>query len=97
MKLIIFKKGNEPLKHNEIYLKWIFDNFQSILSYYLNSTYNSSEYERIVIEESKIKKDDLCIWKIDNKGKLTMLNDNQIKKIKSRFVNINNIFNMNEI
>ena len=97
MKLIIFKKGNEPLKHNEIYLKWIFDNFQSILNYYLNSTYNSSEYERIVIEESKIKKNDLCIWKIDNKGKLTMLNDKQIKKIKSRFVNINNVFNMNEI
>ena len=97
MKLIIFKKSNRHVKYHEIYLKWIFDNFQSILRYYLNSPYNCSEYERIVIEESKIKKDDLCIWKIDNKGKLTMLNDNQIKKIKSRFVNINNVFNMNEI
>lgn len=87
MKLLIFKKGNEPLKQNEIYLNWVFNSFQSILSYYLHSAYNSSEYERIVIDESK------CIWKIDNKGKLTLLlHDNQIKKVKSRFVNINNVF-----
>lgn len=97
MKLIIFKKSSKRVKYHEIYLKWIFDNFQSILRYYLNSPYNSSEFERIVIEESKIKKDDICIWKIDNKGKLTMLNENQIKKMKSRFVNINNVFNINEI
>ena len=97
MKLIIFKKSNKQVKYHEIYLKWIFDNFQSILRYYLNSPYNCSEYEKIVIEESKIKKNDLCIWKIDNKGKLTMLNDKQIKKIKSKFVKINNILNINEI
>ena len=78
-------------------VKTIFCSTGELVSNYLNSPYNCSEYERIVIEESKIKKDDLCIWKIDNKGKLTMLNNNQIKKIKSRFVNINNIFNMNEI
>lgn len=90
MKLIIFKKGKNELKPNDIVLRWVFTNFNSIIEYLAISTYKTNEYDRIVIEEN-------TLWTIDSNNRIKKLNEKQIKKLKSKLININNVFNLNEI
>ena len=97
MKLIIYKKGKNKLKSNDIVLRWVFTNFQSIIEYLSINAYTTNEYDRIIIEENNHKYEEFCLWMIDSNNRIKKLNEKQIKKLKSKFININNVFNLTEI
>lgn len=90
MKLIIFKKRKNKLESNDIILRWIFTNFQSIIEYLEISTYKTNEYNRVIIEEN-------CLWMIDSNNRIKKLNEKQTKRLKSKLININNVLSLTEI